>query len=231
MGESSRSRIHHHSSNTNKSRRLNSGNTKSSIKDQLFSSSSSWISTIMKNRQIHCPTTGGRWWIVDVSTLDISPRQIVLLLSLVGVIVVASVGIGYAVVGPNVNGSDAVAPLTDEGVVVVEVEAGKQQQGVEIGEEVDEESTANEDNDQDLFQIAEQVVKACAESTLDVDMSECQSLCHRSMCCFEESERYSCVDDEWKHCVVYAACANLLDDAPFDNGEGGGGGGGMRRRR
>jgi len=218
VGEGSRGKsLQHNSSSSN--RRSNDGNTKPSIKDQI-SSSTSWISSIMKNRQIHCPTPGGRWWIVDLSTLDISLRQIILLLSLVGIIVVASIGIGYAVVGPNVNDSDAAAPLNDEGVVVVEVAAGKQQQGVEVGEAVDEESTAKEDNEQDLFQIAEQVVTACAESMLDVDMSGCQTLCHASMCCFEESERYSCVDDEWKHCVVYAACANLLD------GEEGG-----RRRR
>ncbi len=158
--------------------------------------------------------------------------------SLVGIITVASVGIGYAVVGPNLNGNVAVLapPLSDEshdveGEVIV-VDAEKEQGVVEIvGEEVMDNSslTSGEGNEHELFQIAEQVVTACAESNLDVDMSACQSLCHARMCCFEnESDRYSCVDDVWKHCVVYAACANLLDEFPMENGNGGRG---RRRNR
>jgi hypothetical protein len=217
----------------------NVGNTKSSIHSSSSSSSSSWFSSIIKNRQIHCPSLGGRrWWVLDLSNLDISRQQVILLVSLVGIIVVASVGIGYAVVGPNVNGNVAnlSPPFSDESHViegeVVVGDAGKEQGVVEIvgEEEVDNNNSLalGGDNEHELFLIAEQVVTACAESNLDVDMSECQSLCHSRMCCFEdESDRYSCVDDVSKNCVVYAACANLLDEFPMENGNGGGG----RRRR
>ena len=232
IDNSSRRDRHRISSSTS-----NVGNTKSSAIHS--SSSSSWFSSIIQNRQIHCPSLGGRrWWVLDLSNLDISRQQVILLVSLVGIITVASVGIGYAVVGPNLNGNVAVLapPLSDESHVVegevIVVDAEKEQGVVEIvGEEVMDNSslTSGEGNEHELFQIAEQVVTACAESNLDVDMSACQSLCHARMCCFEnESDRYSCVDDVWKHCVVYAACANLLDEFPMENGNGGRG---RRRNR
>ncbi len=232
IGNSSRRDCHRISSSSS-----NVGNTKSSAIHSSSSPSSSWFSSIIKNRQIHCPSLGGRrWWVLDLSNLDISRQQVILLVSLVGIIIVASVGIGYAVVGPNGNVAVLAPPLSDESHVVegevIVVDAEKEQGVVEIvGEEVVDNSnslTSGEGNEHELFQIAEQVVTACAESNLDVDMSECQNLCHSRMCCFEdESYRYSCVDDVWKHCVVYAACTNLLDEFPMENGNGGGG----RRRR
>lgn len=165
---------------------------------------------------------------MDLSTLDISRQQVILLFSLVGIIIVSGVGIGYAVVGPSVQGDKSTAPLSYEGVTVIEVEGGQEQEVEEILG-LDEGATTDE-NEQKLFLIAEQVVTACAQSKLDADMSECQSLCHSRMCCFEdESDRYSCVDDAWKHCVVYAACGNLLGDFPSDEIDHGTGGG--RRSR
>lgn len=203
--------------------RLNVENAMPSLKDFLSSSSHWFSSTICPS-----PARGRSWWGVDLSTLDISRQQVILLFSLVGIIIVSSVGIGYAVVGPSVHGDKSTAPLSDEGVTVIEVDGGQQQEVEEIVG-LEEGATADE-NEQQLFQIAEQVITACAESMLDVDMSECQSLCHSKMCCFEdESERYSCVDDAWKHCVVYAACENLLGDFPLDEIDHGSGGG--RRNR
>mmetsp|Transcript_12447 Transcript_12447/g.30420 ORF Transcript_12447/g.30420 Transcript_12447/m.30420 type:complete len:240 (+) Transcript_12447:65-784(+) len=82
-------------------------------------------------------------------------RQVVILVSLVAIIVAASVAIGYAVVnGPNeASGSSS--------------------------------SNKEERKQQQLLETAERVIVACAESHLDEDMGECQKLCRKSMCCFE----------------------------------------------
>lgn len=171
----------------------------------------------------------------DGSDSDSSPRShrrrriIILLAMFVGIIIiVASVA---AAITPKVD-DNAAPPYGDLGVVESEVFGELQQQQEEGGEEMDE--LTKEEEEQKLFHIAEQVVTACAESMLDVDMSTCQHLCRLSMCCFvEESDLYSCVEDSSKHCLVYAACANLMEDFPLDNNTDTNvsGGGGARRRR
>ena len=115
-------------------------------------------------------------------------RQVLILLSLVGIIVGASVGIGYAVLsGGNTNGKSGTNAAAFAG--------------------------ANGENgmtEQQLLEIAERVIVACSETILDNDLTECQNLCHSSMCCFE-SGQYSCEDDESKACAVYAGCEALVE--------------------
>jgi len=62
---------------------------------------------------------------------------------------------------------------------------------------------------QELLEVAESVVTACSEEQLDIDMGPCQTICHASLCCFEEEE-YSCEDDEDKECAVYGGCEALV---------------------
>ena len=69
------------------------------------------------------------------------------------------------------------------------------------------------EGEQKLLEIAERVVLACSESTLDGDMSDCRALCHDAMCCFDGGG-YSCADDEGRNCAAYAGCSNLMDGVP-----------------
>jgi len=77
---------------------------------------------------------------------------------------------------------------------------------------------SNEGGEQQrLLIIAERVTTACSESNLDGDMSDCQDLCDRKLCCFELSgSQYSCEDDETMNCPVYAGCQALVEGAVLD---------------
>ena len=69
-----------------------------------------------------------------------------------------------------------------------------------------------DEQEQQLLEIAERVITACSEDKLNEDMKECQSLCHSRMCCFEESgSDYSCQLDTSKNCAVYAGCEALVE--------------------
>lgn len=120
-------------------------------------------------------------------------RQAVIVIALVGMIMGASMAIGYAVIGADPNSAPG---STRGGGGVKEDERGQQK----------------------LLETAERVVQACAESRLDRDMSECQKLCKKSMCCFEGGE-YSCAEDERKDCAVYAGCEALVRGTPVDAAE------------
>ena len=85
-------------------------------------------------------------------------RQVIFLVSLVGIIAAASVAIGYAMIGSGGPSN----PLRGGG--------GRQDDG------------------QKLLEIAERVITACAESNLNADMTECQKLCKGALCCFDEGE-------------------------------------------
>eukprot|EP00804_Cyclotella_cryptica_P003905 CCRYP_016100-RA/>CCRYP_016100-RA protein AED:0.31 eAED:0.31 QI:141/1/1/1/1/1/2/149/244 len=65
---------------------------------------------------------------------------------------------------------------------------------------------------QHLLKTAERIVTACSEGRLNEDMSDCQKLCHSSMCCFDSGE-YNCKEDESKACAVFAGCEALIDGA------------------
>ena len=113
-------------------------------------------------------------------------RQTIIIFSLVGIIVAASLAIGYAVI----NGDPSKLPhftASDDG--------GPDQQ--------------------QLLEIAERVVTACSENELNEDRSECQQLCHSKLCCFESGE-YSCEEDESKDCAVYAGCEALVEGIPLE---------------
>ena len=72
-----------------------------------------------------------------------------------------------------------------------------------------------------LLEMAERVITACDIDKLHVDRSECQSLCHDTMCCFDETSEdgYGCQDDVSKDCAVYA----MLDVRLWSNfGDGDG---------
>jgi len=109
-------------------------------------------------------------------------RQTILIFSLVGIIIAASVVIGYAVV----NNEPSEKPYS---------------------------VVANGKSEQALLEIAERVVTVCSESRLDKNMSKCQKLCKKNMCCFESGE-YSCEDDERKTCAAYAGCKALIEGIP-----------------
>lgn len=130
-----------------------------------------------------------------VYNYGIGCRQVLILVSLVAIIVGASVAIGYAVI--NVEPSKNNTPQ-------LSVRGGVEPQG--------------EEQEQHFLEIAERVITACSESSLDADMADCQELCHASMCCFETGE-YGCEDDERKNCAVYAGCANLMEGLPLDAAE------------
>ena len=76
---------------------------------------------------------------------------------------------------------------------------------------VDGESSTQQ---QQLLEMAERVITACDENKLNEDMSDCQHLCHGSMCCFETDE-YGCQDDASKDCAVYAGCEALVTGIPL----------------
>mmetsp|Transcript_23625 Transcript_23625/g.51157 ORF Transcript_23625/g.51157 Transcript_23625/m.51157 type:complete len:235 (+) Transcript_23625:139-843(+) len=120
-------------------------------------------------------------------------RQFILLVALVGIIVGASVAIGYAVLNADPNKS----PYS--------VAEGPQGGNAEVPQ-------------QQLLEIAERVVTACDKNRLNEDMKECQQLCHLNMCCFE-SGQYSCEDDKTKDCAVYAGCQALVVGIPMGAAE------------
>jgi len=66
-------------------------------------------------------------------------------------------------------------------------------------------------NGQTLLEKAERIMTACSESRLNEDMSECQSLCRRAMCCFEDPDSmYGCQDDPAHECAVHFGCEALM---------------------
>jgi len=111
-------------------------------------------------------------------------RQVVVIVSLVGIILGSAVAIGYAIIGsgdPNDNVQSSY--LTGA---------------------------------QEELEIAERVISACGETNLNKDKSECQTLCHGSMCCFENDDEYGCQDDLSKDCAVYAGCEALIEGHILD---------------
>eukprot|EP00579_Thalassiosira_antarctica_P017372 CAMPEP_0201944994 /NCGR_PEP_ID=MMETSP0903-20130614/53678_1 /ASSEMBLY_ACC=CAM_ASM_000552 /TAXON_ID=420261 /ORGANISM="Thalassiosira antarctica, Strain CCMP982" /LENGTH=363 /DNA_ID=CAMNT_0048488053 /DNA_START=35 /DNA_END=1124 /DNA_ORIENTATION=- len=116
-------------------------------------------------------------------------RQTITILSLVGIIVAASLAIGYAVINVDPSNFPYFA-ASDNGIP----------------------------EQQELLEIAERVITACSENELNGDRSECQQLCHLKLCCFESGE-YSCEEDESKDCAVYAGCKALVEGIPLEAAE------------
>lgn len=77
-------------------------------------------------------------------------------------------------------------------------------------------SSASFQVQQRLLEIAEEVVWACSERTLNDDMSHCQDVCHGQLCCVDGEGEYSCEDDESRNCAVYAGCRALVDGQPVN---------------
>ena len=82
----------------------------------------------------------------------------IIILSLVGIIVAASLAIEYAVI----NGDPSKLPYFAASDNVIP--------------------------NQQLLEIAERVVTACSEQELNGDRSECQQLCYSKLCCFESGD-------------------------------------------
>jgi len=78
--------------------------------------------------------------------------------------------------------------------------------------------SVDNDEQQNLLEVAEHINLACSEHRLNEDMTECQRLCHTSLCCFDSGD-YSCEDDTAKDCAVYAGCEALVDGVPIDGVE------------
>jgi len=112
-------------------------------------------------------------------------RQTIIIVTLVGIIIGASVVIGYTVLSSDPSKIPYSPIIEDNGI-----------------------------SEQELLEIAERVIMACSENKLNINMSECQQLCHSKMCCFEEGD-YSCEDDESKECAVYAGCDALVEGISF----------------
>ncbi|KAL7472278.1 hypothetical protein ACHAXS_012611 [Conticribra weissflogii] len=70
---------------------------------------------------------------------------------------------------------------------------------------------------EERFQLARNIDRACSEDQLNVDMSECKSLCKREMCCFEEDPAYNCAADREKSCVAHAGCKGLVENDYSDS--------------
>jgi len=137
-------------------------------------------------------------------------RQVVILTVLVGIIAAASVAIGYAVMNsdnPNNNVSGAPPTKLGGGSEGNNNDNVARQQQAGAGQ-------------QKLLEIAEMVIEACSEDALDEDMSQCQSLCHANMCCFEE-EGYGCGAENDVDCAVYGGCQALLVGVEMEDGEEG----------
>lgn len=121
-------------------------------------------------------------------------RQVIILVGLAGIIVAASVAIGYAVLNAELMNQ---APYS--------VADGSTGGNADVPQ-------------QQMLEIAERVVTACSENKLDEDMTQCQHLCSKNMCCFESGE-YSCENDESKDCAVYAGCEALVLGVPMEAAE------------
>lgn len=123
-------------------------------------------------------------------------RQALAILSLVALIFASSLAIGYAIVNSDQS---------------------KTHNNINNAPQL---STGNDgaSSAQQRLEMAERVVTACSEHSLDADISECQHLCRASTCCFE-SGKYSCEDDEKMDCAVYAGCEALLEGIPLDAAE------------
>ncbi|KAL3822398.1 hypothetical protein ACHAXA_010876 [Cyclostephanos tholiformis] len=115
------------------------------------------------------------------------PRLVqgVVIVSLIGVLALSSLSIGYAIAKHQIE-----SLYPKEGDVVEIVHGG-------------------ESREQDLLEIAERVIVACGEEMLDVDMSRCQDICRSRMCCFE-SGKNACEEKEGGDCAVYAGCEALV---------------------
>ena len=72
------------------------------------------------------------------------------------------------------------------------------------------------DNGQMWLEKAERVMTVCSEEKLDEDRSDCQSLCRRAMCCFEDPDsEYSCQDDPAHECAVFFGCEALMEPPAY----------------
>eukprot|EP00580_Thalassiosira_gravida_P008834 CAMPEP_0201637530 /NCGR_PEP_ID=MMETSP0493-20130528/12247_1 /ASSEMBLY_ACC=CAM_ASM_000838 /TAXON_ID=420259 /ORGANISM="Thalassiosira gravida, Strain GMp14c1" /LENGTH=225 /DNA_ID=CAMNT_0048110081 /DNA_START=38 /DNA_END=715 /DNA_ORIENTATION=- len=120
-------------------------------------------------------------------------RQAVILVSLIALIAAVGLGLMLAVMqNKNISNSNATGG------------GGEEARALE---------------QQELLEIAESVVTVCSEEQLDIDMGPCQTICHASMCCFEEDEKYSCEDERDMDCAVYAGCEALVLGLDDDDAE------------
>ena len=123
----------------------------------------------------------------DSSRVGIVCRQSIVVFGIVAIIVCTSALIGVAITKhPLGDTLDVTEAYTD---------------GAYTGED-----------GQLLLERAERVMTACSEEKLYEDMSDCQSLCRRAMCCFDDPDsEYSCQDDPAHECAVFFGCEALME--------------------
>eukprot|EP00970_Alexandrium_tamarense_P008863 scaffold1727_cov198-Alexandrium_tamarense.AAC.5 len=72
---------------------------------------------------------------------------------------------------------------------------------------------------EELFQLTERVMQSCAPHQLAIDKTSCQTFCRNEMCCFEQDERYNCLNDEEKRCLAFVGCLALVgSEIEYDDG-------------
>ena len=92
-------------------------------------------------------------------------RQMLIIVSLVGIIIAASAAIGYAILNSNGGEKAYSAPESDGS------------------------------GDQTLLETAERISVVCSEHRLNNDRRDCQEMCYTKLCCFEEGDYSCVEDD------------------------------------
>lgn len=92
-------------------------------------------------------------------------RQMLIIVSLVGIIIAASAAIGYAVLNSNGGEKAYSAPESDDS------------------------------GGQTLLETAERINVVCSEYRLNNDRRDCQEMCYTKLCCFEEGDYSCVEDD------------------------------------
>lgn len=82
-----------------------------------------------------------------------------------------------------------------------------------------------EKDEQSFLEISEHIVSKCAYSKLETETGreECQLLCRKHMCCFNDEDNFGCAENPEKMCAAYAGCESLIvseDDAIIYDADG-----------
>lgn len=81
--------------------------------------------------------------------------------------------------------------------------------GQEMNEITEEDTTLLTLSTQELLQIAENINQSCSESSINTDTGKlnCQELCDDHFCCFDDG--VGCSFDDTMSCIVYAGCRGM----------------------
>lgn len=159
-------------------------------------------------------------------------RQLLAVCAVVAIVASASALIGLAVTSNEHEESAAVedggftyVPLPPAGVDVANMSAEEHREHVEMmnnyyaskSKPAPVVTVSGNSNGQTLLEKAERIMYACSETMLNQDMSECQTLCRRAMCCFEDPDSmYGCQDDPAHECAVHFGCEALMEPPEYE---------------